>query len=99
MTSDAPHSAAALPALPFRLSVLDKSPVAPGETAVEALARSVSLARFADDAGYHRYWLAEHHNTAAPACPSPATLLAHVLDHTRPIRVGTGGGMLQHSRP
>ena len=99
MTSDAPHSAAALPALPFRLSVLDKSPVAPGETAVEALARSVSLARFADDAGYHRYWLAEHHNTAALACPSPEILIAHVLAHTRRIRVGSGGVMLQHYSP
>ncbi|MCA8064275.1 MsnO8 family LLM class oxidoreductase [Burkholderia sp. AU38729] len=99
MTSDAPHSAAALSALPFRLSVLDKSPVAPGETAADALARSVSLARFADDAGYHRYWLAEHHNTAALACPSPEILIAHVLAHTRRIRVGSGGVMLQHYSP
>lgn len=99
MTSDALHSAAALPALPFRLSVLDKSPVAPGEAAVDALARSVSLARFADDAGYHRYWLAEHHNTAALACPSPEILIAHVLAHTRRIRVGSGGVMLQHYSP
>ncbi|MCA7976201.1 MsnO8 family LLM class oxidoreductase [Burkholderia cepacia] len=86
-------------ALPFRLSVLDKSPVAPGETAADALARSVSLARFADAAGYHRYWLAEHHNTAALACPSPEILIAHVLAHTRRIRVGSGGVMLQHYSP
>ncbi|WP_063800552.1 MsnO8 family LLM class oxidoreductase [Burkholderia cepacia] len=86
-------------ALPFRLSVLDKSPVAPGETAADALARSVSLARFADAAGYHRYWLAEHHNTAALACPSPEILIAHVLAYTRRIRVGSGGVMLQHYSP
>ncbi|WP_233344011.1 MsnO8 family LLM class oxidoreductase [Burkholderia cepacia] len=86
-------------ALPFRLSVLDKSPVAPGETAADALARSVSLVRFADAAGYHRYWLAEHHNTAALACPSPEILIAHVLAHTRRIRVGSGGVMLQHYSP
>ncbi|RAQ07050.1 alkane 1-monooxygenase [Burkholderia cepacia] len=86
-------------ALPFRLSVLDKSPVAPGEAAADALARSVSLARFADAAGYHRYWLAEHHNTAALACPSPEILIAHVLAHTRRIRVGSGGVMLQHYSP
>ncbi|AOI87171.1 alkane 1-monooxygenase [Burkholderia cepacia] len=85
--------------MPFRLSVLDKSPVAPGETAADALARSVSLARFADAAGYHRYWLAEHHNTAALACPSPEILIAHVLAHTRRIRVGSGGVMLQHYSP
>ncbi|ALV61465.1 alkane 1-monooxygenase [Burkholderia cenocepacia] len=85
--------------MPFRLSVLDKSPVAPGETAADALARSVSLARFADAAGYHRYWLAEHHNTAALACPSPEILIAHVLAQTRRIRVGSGGVMLQHYSP
>ncbi|WP_321786303.1 MsnO8 family LLM class oxidoreductase [Burkholderia pyrrocinia] len=99
MTFDANLSNSALPALPFRLSVLDKSPVAPGETAADALARSVSLARFADAAGYHRYWLAEHHNTAALACPSPEILIAHVLAQTRRIRVGSGGVMLQHYSP
>ncbi|MDF3084056.1 MsnO8 family LLM class oxidoreductase [Burkholderia sola] len=102
MTFDALRShfdLSALSALPFRLSVLDKSPVAPGETAADALARSVSLARFADAAGYHRYWLAEHHNTAALACPSPEILIAHVLAHTRRIRVGSGGVMLQHYSP
>ena len=102
MTFDAIRSdsdLSALSALPFRVSVLDKSPVAPGETAADALARSVSLARFADAAGYHRYWLAEHHNTAALACPSPEILIAHVLAHTRRIRVGSGGVMLQHYSP
>ncbi|MDS0790913.1 MsnO8 family LLM class oxidoreductase [Burkholderia pseudomultivorans] len=102
MTSDILHSdsaPSALSSLPFRLGVLDKSPVAPGETAADALARSVSLARFADTAGYHRYWLAEHHNTAALACPSPEILIAHVLAQTRRIRVGSGGVMLQHYSP
>ncbi|NTZ82421.1 MsnO8 family LLM class oxidoreductase [Burkholderia metallica] len=102
MTFDAIRSdfdLSALSALPFRLSVLDKSPVAPGETAADALARSVSLARFTDATGYHRYWLAEHHNTAALACPTPEILIAHVLAHTRRIRVGSGGVMLQHYSP
>ncbi|OED17141.1 MsnO8 family LLM class oxidoreductase [Burkholderia sp. A2] len=102
MTFDALRSDfdfSALSAWPFRLSVLDKSPIAPGETAADALARSVSLARFADAAGYHRYWLAEHHNTAALACPSPEILIAHVLAQTRRIRVGSGGVMLQHYSP
>ncbi|MFB5149746.1 MsnO8 family LLM class oxidoreductase [Burkholderia orbicola] len=102
MTFDALRShfdLSALSALPFRLSVLDKSPLAPGEAAADALARSVSLARFADAAGYHRYWLAEHHNTAALACPSPEILIAHVLAHTQRIRVGSGGVMLQHYSP
>ncbi|WP_144113980.1 LLM class flavin-dependent oxidoreductase [Paraburkholderia sp. BCC1886] len=83
----------------FRLSVLDKSPLAAGESAVDALGRSVALARAADAWGYHRYWLAEHHNTAGLACPSPEILIAHVLAHTRRIRVGSGGVMLQHYSP
>ncbi|MDN7853437.1 MsnO8 family LLM class oxidoreductase [Burkholderia seminalis] len=99
MTFDAIRSHSDLSALPFRVSVLDKSPVAPGETPADALARSVSLARFADAAGYRRYWLAEHHNSAALACPSPEILIAHVLAHTRRIRVGSGGVMLQHYSP
>jgi luciferase family oxidoreductase group 1 len=83
----------------FRLSVLDKSPLAAGEQAADALARSVALARAADAWGYHRYWLAEHHNSVGLACPSPEILIAHVLAHTRRIRVGSGGVMLQHYSP
>lgn len=83
----------------FRLSVLDKSPLASGENAAAALARSVALARSADAWGYHRYWLAEHHNSAGLACPSPEILIAHALGHTRRIRVGSGGVMLQHYSP
>ncbi|MEK6417931.1 MAG: MsnO8 family LLM class oxidoreductase [Burkholderia gladioli] len=99
MTFDASLSVPSLHALPFRLGLLDKSPVAPGETAAEALARSVSLTSFADRAGFHRYWLAEHHDTAALACPSPEILIAHLLAHTRRIRIGSGGVMLQHYSP
>ncbi|WP_414441684.1 MsnO8 family LLM class oxidoreductase [Burkholderia sp. 22PA0106] len=88
-----------LRALPFRLGVLDKSPVAPGESAGDALARSVALARFADAAGYHRYWVAEHHNSPGLACPSPEILIAHLLAHTARIRIGSGGVMLQHYAP
>jgi len=83
----------------FRLSVLDKSPIAAGESAADALARSVALARAADEWGYHRYWLAEHHNSVGLACPSPEILIAHLLAHTRRIRVGSGGVMLQHYSP
>ncbi|CAE6823283.1 MULTISPECIES: LLM class flavin-dependent oxidoreductase [Paraburkholderia] len=92
-----PGHDAAKPA--FRLSVLDKSPIAAGESAVDALARSVALARAADAWGYHRYWLAEHHNSTGLACPTPEILIAHLLAHTQRIRVGSGGVMLQHYSP
>lgn len=99
MTSQASLPGQNTAKLGFRLSVLDKSPIASGESATDALARSVALARAADTWGYHRYWLAEHHNSPGLACPTPEILIAHVLAHTRQIRVGSGGVMLQHYSP
>ncbi|HBT28325.1 MAG TPA: alkane 1-monooxygenase, partial [Erwinia persicina] len=83
----------------YRLSLLDKSPLAEGETATTALARTLTLAQRAEALGYHRFWLAEHHNTPALASPSPEILIAWILAHTRHIRVGSGGVMLQHYSP
>lgn len=83
----------------YSLSLLDKSPLGEGENATQALARSVQLARLAEEWGYRRYWLAEHHNTLQLACPSPEILAAHILAHTSRIRVGSGGVMLQHYSP
>lgn len=78
------------------LSLLDKSPLQKGETAVEALARTVALARRAEQLGYRRFWVAEHHNSEDLAGPSPELLVAYLLANTAHIRVGTGGVMLQH---
>lgn len=83
----------------YRLSILDKSPLAEGETAAEALARTLQLARLADERGYHRFWVAEHHNTAQLASPSPELVIAWIVGQTRRIRVGSGGVMLQHYSP
>ncbi len=83
----------------YRLSILDKSPLAEGETAAEALARTLQLARLADEWGYHRFWVAEHHNTAQLASPSPELVIAWIIGQTRRIRVGSGGVMLQHYSP
>ncbi|MGV6874378.1 MsnO8 family LLM class oxidoreductase [Pseudochelatococcus sp. B33] len=80
----------------YTLSLLDKSPLQKGETAVEALARTVALARKAEELGYRRFWVAEHHNSEDLASPSPELLAAYLLAHTAHIRVGTGGVMLQH---
>lgn len=83
----------------YALSVLDKSPVARGETTTQALARTVALAQRAETLGFHRFWVAEHHNTADLASSSPEVLLAHLAAHTRHIRIGSGGVMLQHYSP
>ncbi len=83
----------------YRISILDKSPLAAGETAAQALARTLTLAQHAEARGYHRFWVAEHHNTDQLASPSPELVIAWLLGHTRRIRLGSGGVMLQHYSP
>ena len=83
----------------MKLSVLDQSPIREGGSASEAIRDSVALARAADAAGYHRYWLAEHHNTSSLACAAPEVLIPQVAAETRRIRVGSGGVMLSHYSP
>ncbi|MBS0896274.1 MsnO8 family LLM class oxidoreductase [Pantoea dispersa] len=83
----------------YRLSLLDKSPIAAGESATQALHRTLQLAQRAEAWGYHRFWLAEHHNSDQLASPSPELLIAWIIGQTRHIRVGSGGVMLQHYSP
>ncbi|MGB5079411.1 MAG: LLM class flavin-dependent oxidoreductase [Burkholderiales bacterium] len=81
------------------LGVLDQSPVISGTSPAQALAETIALARFAEDLGYHRYWLAEHHAIAALADPCPEILAARVASATSRIRVGTGGVLLPYYSP
>jgi luciferase family oxidoreductase group 1 len=81
------------------LSVLDLVPVRSDQTSADALAATLSLARAADDLGYRRYWLAEHHNMPAVAATNPPLLIAMVAAATSRIRVGSGGVMLPNHAP
>ena len=81
-----------LPDVP--LSVLDLSPVSEGNTVGETLRNTLDLARAAERLGYHRYWLAEHHNMPGIASSAPPVLIGHIADATATIRVGSGGVML-----
>ncbi|MGC1043160.1 MsnO8 family LLM class oxidoreductase [Pantoea agglomerans] len=83
----------------YRLSLLDKAPVLQGESPTAALQRTLQMAQRAEEWGYHRFWLAEHHNTAQLASSSPEVLIAWIIAQTRHIRVGSGGVMLQHYSP
>src|SRR5258706_15729099 len=83
----------------LRLSVLDQSPISEGSTGADALCNSVDLARFAEQIGYYRYWVAEHHGTPMLACASPEVLIAAIASATSRIRVGSGGVMLPHYSP
>lgn len=80
----------------YFLSLLDKSPIDPGSTATDALQATARLAAKAEEWGYHRFWLAEHHNMAGLASSAPETLIAYLLARTSKIRVGSAGVMLQH---
>jgi luciferase family oxidoreductase group 1 len=82
-----------------RLSVLDQSPIAEGATGADALAKTLDLARLADELGYARYWVAEHHGTPMLAGAAPEILIAAIAARTERIRVGSGGVMLPHYSP
>ncbi len=78
----------------LQLSVLDQTPIRHGSNAVEALNESRQLARLADQSGYTRYWLSEHHNSRTLAGAAPEVLIAHLAGLTSRIRLGSGGVML-----
>ncbi|MEP7456317.1 LLM class flavin-dependent oxidoreductase [Phyllobacterium sp. SB3] len=83
----------------YALSLLDKSPVFNSEPASAALKRTVALAKQAEEWGFRRFWVAEHHDTPDVASSSPEVLIAFIAAHTARIRVGSGGVMLQHYSP
>ncbi len=83
----------------LKLSVLDQSPVHDDGTESSGLHRTVELAQACDAAGYHRYWLAEHHATPGYASPCPEIMIGQVAAKTERIRVGSGGVMLTHYSP
>jgi luciferase family oxidoreductase group 1 len=85
--------------LPLRLGVLDQSPVPEGSSLGDALRNSIDLARLADELGYERYWVAEHHGTPSLACASPEALIGPIAAATERIHVGSGGVMLPHYSP
>src|SRR6266853_3004908 len=82
-----------------RLSVLDLAPITQGSDAATALANALDLARHAERLGFHRYWLAEHHNMPGIASAATAVVIGHVVGGTRTIRVGAGGIMLPNHAP
>ena len=81
------------------LSVLDLAVVNEGGTTTEALAATTALAQRADELGYHRFWVAEHHNMPLVASTTPPVLMAHLAARTNRIRIGSGGIMLPNHAP
>jgi len=83
--------------IPF--SVLDLAPIVEGGDAGQALGNALDLALHAEQWGYRRYWMAEHHSMPGIASAATAVALAHVGAGTSTIRIGAGGIMLPNHAP
>ncbi len=90
-----PHSGTA----PFTLSVLDNAHTAVGQSAEVALGEVIALAKLADQRGFHRFWMSEHHAMPGASTSSPQLMLARLIGETSRIRLGAGGVMLPNHAP
>ncbi|WP_430614741.1 LLM class flavin-dependent oxidoreductase [Flavobacterium sp. JP2137] len=81
--------------LKIKLSALDQSALSGRDkTFSQALAETTALAKRADELGFTRFWVSEHHNAKSVASTAPEIFVAHIASHTQNIRVGAGGIML-----
>jgi luciferase family oxidoreductase group 1 len=87
-----------MPSLP-PFSILDLAPILKGSTAADSFRHTLDLAQHAEKWGYHRYWLAEHHNFTGIASAATSVVIGHVAAGTSTIRVGSGGIMLPNHAP
>src|ERR1700755_3222889 len=85
--------------MPLLYSVLDLAPVITGGTAADSFRNTLDLAQHAERWGYHRYWLAEHHNIPGIASAATSVVIGHVAGGTKRMRVGSGGIMLPNHAP
>ena len=83
----------------FPISILDLIPIPNGGGGIEAVHNTLELAQLAEALGYHRYWLAEHHNFVGLAAVSPEVLIGVIARETKRIRVGSGGILLPNYAP
>ncbi|WP_338651383.1 LLM class flavin-dependent oxidoreductase [Lysinibacillus sp. Y5S-8] len=83
----------------MRLSMLDQMPIPKGHSAEEAFQRTEQLALLGEELGFHRMWLAEHHNSQSLASSAPEVTAAFLAAKTKRLRIGTGGVMMMHYSP
>jgi luciferase family oxidoreductase group 1 len=81
------------------ISILDLSPIIEGARPADALRNTLDLAQHSEKWGYHRFWVAEHHNIPGIASAATSIVIGHVAGGTRTIRVGSGGIMLPNHSP
>ncbi len=78
----------------LRVSVLDQSIIPKGTTASQAIANTIQLVKKAEEWGFHRFWVSEHHNSTMIAGSAPELLMVRLASETKKIRIGSGGIML-----
>ena len=83
----------------IKYSVLDLALISEGDTTAETLQNSLVLAQKVEGFGYHRFWLAEHHNSISIASSATSVLIGYIAGGTKKIRVGSGGIMLPNHSP
>ncbi len=83
----------------IKLNILDQSPVIDDMSPSEAIMQTIELAKYADELGYHRYWVAEHHSSRSFASASPEILISALASNTNKIRIGSGGVLISHYSP
>ncbi|WP_052256469.1 LLM class flavin-dependent oxidoreductase [Salinicoccus sp. YB14-2] len=83
----------------LNISALNLVPVRAGTNAAQAIEDMVDLAQHIDGSSYQRYWISEHHNMTSIASSATRILIKHILEHTKNIRVGSGGVMLPNHAP
>ncbi|HLS20797.1 MAG TPA: LLM class flavin-dependent oxidoreductase [Bacillota bacterium] len=83
----------------MKLSILDQSPIAYGQSAQDALNDSIALAKLGESLGYERYWIAEHHDLFGLACPNPDVMLGVIGSQTNKIKIGAGAVLLPYYKP
>jgi luciferase family oxidoreductase group 1 len=84
---------------PIKYSILDLSPITTGGTVTQALQQTVTMAQNAENWGYHRFWVAEHHNIPAIASAANTVIVGQILAHTKKLIVGAGGVLLPNHFP
>ncbi|WP_145642124.1 MsnO8 family LLM class oxidoreductase, partial [Bacillus licheniformis] len=82
-----------------KYSVLNLSPIVQGGNAEQSFKQSMDLAQHAEKWGYHRFWLAEHHNIEGVASSATSVLIGYIAGGTKKMRIGSGGIMLPNHSP
>jgi luciferase family oxidoreductase group 1 len=83
----------------IKFSVLDLVPVTQGNAIKNSFENSLELAQKAEELGFERFWISEHHNMASVASSATAILIGYVAQGTSKIRIGSGGIMLPNHSP